>query len=120
MRRLWRERAKKSLLGDFGCVAVFGQLWLYKSELGIKKGFLDPRFRVADGFAVVRILVISSVSHLFVSIFEGTIPHTNYSLKETIAYLSGLSFDFATSLTCSIVELRSTFSGSVGAALEVN
>ena len=120
MRRLWRERAKKSLLGDFGCVAVLGQLRLDKSEFGFKKGFLDRRFRVADGVAVVRILIISSVSHLFVSIFEGTIPHTNYRLKETIAYLSGLSFDFGTSLTCNIVELCSMFSDYVGAALEVN
>ena len=66
MRRLWREHAKKSLLCDFGCIAVLCQLGFYKSELGFKKGFLDLCFRFVDRVAVNSVLVISFLTHFFV------------------------------------------------------
>ena len=63
----WRERAKKSLLCDFGCVAVLGQLGFDKSELGVKKGFLDLRSRFADYIALTSVLFFSFGRHFFVS-----------------------------------------------------
>ena len=59
----WRERAKKSLLCDFGRITVFSQLGLYKSELGFKKRFLDLCFRLGAYVTVAMVLIFICLCH---------------------------------------------------------